>query len=266
MQEGRPFQVEWDARCKSMRVVDPHGQQVSNLVEWRSRIFDATSKEKDWKKGRSAHSLAEFIMNRKGAAYLETRISAVLSQSIELERATPEYLAKFDSYPGNPSNLDLGITGHVERLSLRSSLFVGVEAKVDETFGNTVMGRYSSALKTREAGKRTNAPERVKGLLSKYFSVQGSPDSSRFADIRYQLLTGTAGTVAAPGEVSVFYILVFRTSMYDERKGLSNLRDYESFIGAACGRLLIREGKDFRADELELEGKRLVCVYNYVDL
>ena len=248
-----------------MRIVNSQGQRISNLMEWRSRIFDGTSKEKDWKKGRSAYSLAEFIMERQGAAYLETRMSSVLSQHVKLEQATPEYLAKFDSYPGNPSNLDLGITGHVEWLPGNASLFVGVEAKVDETFGSTVRSRYSSAMNRRDAGKRTNAPERVKGLLSKYFSVRGSPDSSRFADVRYQLLTGTAGTVAAPGEVSVFYILVFRTSMYDERKGLSNLRDYESFIGAACGKLLIREGKDFRADELGLDGKRMVCIYDYVD-
>ena len=249
-----------------MKVVDFRGQRISNIDQWRSRIFDGTLKKKDWKKGRSAYSLAEFIMNRKGAAYLEKRMSAVLSRYVKLEQATPEYLAKFDSYPGNPSNLDLGITGHVGGLVFRASLFVGVEAKVDETFGSTVGGRYSSAIKTREAGKSTNAPERVKGLLSRYFSVKGSSDSSRFANIRYQLLTGTAGTVAAPGKVSVFYILVFRTSMYDERKGLANQRDYERFIEAACSKSLVRDGKNFRADELKLSGKRLVCVYEYVDL
>ena len=248
-----------------MIIIDSSGQRISNLIEWRSQIFDGTSKEKDWKKGRSAYSLAEFIIDRKGAAYLETRISAVLSQHVKLEQATPEYLAKFDSYRGTPSNLDLGITGHVERLTLNTSLFVGVEAKVDETFGSTVRSRYSSAMKTRKDGKPTNAPERVKELLSKYFSVHGSPDSSRFADLRYQLLTGTTGTVAAPGEVSVFYILVFRTSMYDERKGLSNLQDYENFIEAAHGKLLTRDGESFRADELDLGGKKLICVYDYVD-
>ena len=248
-----------------MRIIDSRGQQISNLTEWRSRIFDGTSKEKDWKKGRSAYSLAEFIVNRNGASYLEKRMSSVLSQHVELEQATPEYLAKFDCYPGNPSNLDLGINGHVERLALMASLFAGVEVKVDETFASTVRSRYSSAMKTRAAGLNTNAPERMQGLLSRYFSAQGSPDSSRFADTRYQLLTGSAGTVAAPGEVSVFYILVFRTSMYDERKGLRNKQDYESFVEAAGGRLLMRDGKDFRADELDLGEKRLVCVYEYVD-
>ena len=249
-----------------MKIVDSQDQTISNLTEWRSRIFDRTSKEKDWKRGRSAHSLAEFIMHRNGASYLEKRISAVLSRQVMLEQAKPEYLARFDSYPGNPSNLDLGITGYLKRSSLKEGLFVGVEAKVDETFAGTVRSRYSSAMRTREAGKNTNAPERVKGLLSNYFSVKDSPCSSRFADIRYQLLTGTAGTVATPYDVSVFYILVFRTSLYNERKGFKNRQDYENFMEATCGKPLVQDGKDFRADELQLGERKLVCVYDYVDL
>ena len=250
-----------------MKVVDSQGQRISSLDQWRRRIFDGTSKIKHWKKGRSAYSLAEFTMDpRKGAVYLEKRISSVLSRDLTLEQATPEYRAKFDSYPGNPSNLDLGVAGRVGRLTDRPSLFVGVEAKVDETFGSTMGSRYSSAMKIRNAGRNTNAPERVKGLLSKYFSVKDSPNSSRFAGIRYQLLTGTAGTVAAPGEVSVFYILVFRTSMYDSGKGLANQKDYENFMEATCGKPLVRDGKDFWADELQLGERKLVCVYDYVDL
>lgn len=248
-----------------MKIVDSRNQTIPNLPEWRRRIFDGTSKEKDWKKGRSAHSLAEFIMDRNGASYLKQRISAVLSRQVMLEQATPEYLARFDSYPGNPSNLDLGITGYVKQSTLKEDLFVGVEAKVDETFGRTVRNRYSSAIKTREAGRNTNAPERVRELLSNYSSIKDSPGSSRFADIRYQLLTGTAGTVATPHQVCVFYVLVFRTSMYDERKGSKNRRDYESFVEAAHGKLLMRDDRKFRADVLDLRGKRLVCVYDVLD-
>ncbi|MCY4114600.1 MAG: hypothetical protein OXG33_11810 [Chloroflexi bacterium] len=205
-------------------------------------------------------------MDRNGAAYLEERMSQVLSRHIKLEKAKPEYLAKFDPYPGNPSNLDLGVTGEVGQLNLRESLFVGIESKVDESFGNTVGSRFSSAMKSREAGRNTNAPERVRDLLAKYFSAKGSPNSSRFADVRYQLLTGTAGTVAAPGKVSVFYILVFKTSMYDAGKGSANQQDYAEFIEAARGRTLLRESESFRADELVLDGKKLVCVYDHVSL
>ena len=249
-----------------MKVVDSQGREISDLDQWRSRVFDGTSKSGHWKKGRSAYSLAEFIMDRKGDAWLDKRISSVLSRHIELERATPEYLAKFDSYPGNPSNLDLGVIGSVGRLALRTSLFVGVEAKVDETFGGTVGSRYSSAMKTRTAGKNTNAPERVKGLLSRYFAANDSPDSSRFADIRYQLLTGTAGTVAQQKDVSVFCVLVFKTREYNEQDGKRNQADYERFIEAARGKPLMRDGADSWADEVRLGGKRLVCIYDHVDL
>ena len=196
---------------------------------------------------------------------MEKRMSAVLSRQVMLEQATPEYLAKFDSYPGNPSNLDLGITGYLNRSSLKEGLFVGVEAKVDEPFGSTVRSRYSLAMKTREAGKNTNSPERVTGLLSNYFSVKDSPCSSRFADIRYQLLTGTAGTVATPYDVCVFYIMVFQTSLYDERKGLKNRQDYENFVAAAHGEFLMQDGRSFQSNELQLGGKGLVCVYDAVD-
>ena len=187
-----------------MRVVDSRGQSILNLDEWRSLVFDETSKSRHWRKGRSAHSLAEFIMNqRQGAGYLERRISSVLTPSVTLEETTPEYMAKFDSYPGGPSNLDLAITGHVDCKACGPNLFVGVDAKVDETFGGTVDSSHRSALMARRDGKRTNAPERMEDLLSKYFSVSGSQDTSKFAGIRYQLLTGMAGMIAAPGEVSV---------------------------------------------------------------
>ena len=250
-----------------MRIVDSRGQEIPDLEQWWTRVFEGTSKARHWKKGRSAHSLADFIMNRNGAAHLEARISSVLSRQATLEHAIPEFLARFDSYPGNPSNLDLGITGRVGRPAHQQTLFVGLEAKVDEPFGsNTVGSRYSSAMRIRRAGRNTNAPERVRNLLSEYFSVRDAPDSSRFADVRYQLLTGTAGAVAAQGEVFVFHTLIFRTSEYDERKGLANQVEYQRFIEAARGKPLMRQEEDFRADELTLADKRLVCIHEHVGL
>ena len=257
----------WSNGVLNMKVVDSMGRRISSLDQWGRKIFDGTSKAKDWQKDHSAYSLAEFIMGqRDGASYLERRLSSVLSRLVTLDQAVPEYLARFDSYPGNPSNLDLGITGSVGRLVRKRSLFVGLEAKVNETFGSTVGSRYSSAMRTRNAGKKTNAPERVEGLLSEYFGVKESLDSSPFGSIRYQLLTGTVGTVARPQEVPVFYVLVFRTSLYDERRGTANQRDYGRFIEACEGRPLMRDGRDFRSDELTVGGKRLVCVYDYVDI
>ena len=249
-----------------MKVIDSQGQRITTLDLWRTKFFDGTSKVRHWKKGRSAHSLAEFIIsNSNGSNHLRERISTALSQPVALEEAKPEYLARFDSYPGNPTNLDLGITGLVGHTGSSASLFLGVEAKVDESFGKTVSSTYLSALKKRRACTNTNVPERVKNLLSNYFSCDDPPDSSRLSDIRYQLLTGSAGTVATTAEVAVFYILVFKTPAYDERKSLANRLDYERFVEAAGGKPMRSDGDFPGADALTLAGKSLVCIYDQVE-
>ena len=246
-----------------MRVVDSQDHGISCLREWESRIFSKPSKKRHWKPGRSAYSLAKFIMDLEGAAHIESRISSILSQPVTFEKATPEYLARFDCYKGNPSNLDLGLTGCVDS---GSSLFVGVEAKVDELFGPTVGGRYRAAIRTRKSGKSTNADKRIVDLLSQYFSETNDPCSSKFASVRYQLLTATAGTVAAGKDISVFYVLVFKTCKYDECRASTNLQDYEKFMQAAGGKLLVQDGKGCHAHELILSGKRLICIYDHVSI
>lgn len=246
-----------------MRVVDSQDHGISCLRKWESRIFSKPSKKRHWKPGRSAYSLADFIMDRNGANHLESRISCVLSQPVKLEKAEPEFGASFDSYPGQPSRLDLGIIG---RVGSRSSLFIGVEAKVDEPFGPTVCDRYRAAIKTRDSGKSTSADKRIVDLLSRYFSETDDPISSRFASVRYQLLTATAGTVAVGKDISVFYVLVFKTCLYDECKGSANQQDYKKFMQVAGGKLLLQDGEGFHAHELTLSGKRLICIYDHVSI
>ena len=241
-----------------MRITDSKGNEVLTLEQWGNCV-----RRLHWKPGRSAYSLVDFIMGRNGTAHLESRISSILSQPVTFEEATPEYLARFDCYKGNPSNLDLGITG---RVGSKSSLFIGVEAKVDEPFGPTVCGRYRAAIKTRDSGKSTNADKRIVDLLSHYFSETNDPLSSKFASVRYQLLTATTGTVAVGKDVSVFYVLVFKTCKYDECRASANLQDYEKFMQAAGGKLLVQDGEGFHAHELTLSGKRLTCIYDHVSI
>ena len=202
-------------------------------------------------------------MNRNGAAVLESRISSVLSQQVTFEQGIPEFGASFDRYSG-PARLDIGISGQT---GSGDSLFVGVEAKVDEPFGSTTVCKtYQYALRKRNRGERTNAPERVEGLLSRYFSDSAAPCDSGFSDIRYQLLTSSAGTIAAGNDVSVFYVVVFRTALYDEEKGRENYHDYENFVNRAEGRLLMQGRDGTVAHELSLDGRRLICIYEYVDV
>lgn len=241
-----------------MKITSPkaNGNDIATLCEWRSYV-----KPDHWKKGRSAYSLADFIMNQKGANVLEEHLSCVLSQSVKLQKAIPEFRASFDSYRG-PSNLDLGIFGRVDS----SSLFVGLEAKVDEPFGDkTVRGRYKKAIRELRCNPQSQAHHRVKALLSRYFAETRDPCDSRFSEIGYQLLTGTAGTIARHKDLSVFYILVFKTHKYDKLKGQDNQRDYEKFIEVTNGKIL-KCSENFRAHKVTIAEKPLICIYHYISL
>ena len=238
-----------------MRVYSSAEKEIIDLKQWAECV-----RKKHWKEGRSAYSLADFILNRDGSRFLEERLSSVLSEPVELQRATPEFRARFDSYRGNPSNLDLGTWG---RVGATSSLFVGLEAKVDERFGSgTVCERYRSAIEERVKNARSKAVNRVEELLSIYFAEYDEPCGSGYSEVGYRLLTGTAGTVAAGQDHSVFYILAFKTHLYDEQKGRENLLDYEKFIEVSGGKPLVQKEGDLQAHEITVAGKQLVCIYD----
>ena len=61
----------------------------------------------------------------------------------------------------------------------------------------------------------------------------------------------------------MFYVLVFKTDSYDERKGQENRLDYDRFIAAAGGRALTQGDGGLDAHEITVAGKRLVCIYDY---
>ena len=86
-----------------LKVIDFEGNDITSLGQWGNLV-----RRGHWKPGRSAYSLADFILNRLGATHLEYRLASVLSESVGLEQGTPEYAARFDGYEG-PARLDLGI-------------------------------------------------------------------------------------------------------------------------------------------------------------
>ena len=239
-----------------MQITGPKGNDIATMEQWGARVSGGHFRE-----GRSAYSLADFILNRNGAAILESRLSSVLSQPVNLQRAIPEFRASFDSYGGRPSIPDLGIFGTV---GSKSSLFVGLEAKVDEPFGGKTVGeRYQCAIRKKSRKPQSRAYARVENLLSSYFAESADPGVSRFSDVGYQLLTGTAGTVARKKDRSIFYIMVFKTSEYDERKGQVNRQVYEKFIEAANGKTLTQFPEGPLAHEITAAGKPLICIYDY---
>ena len=238
-----------------MKIVTSDGEPLRSLADWQ-----AVHKPEQWKPGRSAHSVADFILNRNGARRLSQHVSEVLGESVKFHKITPELEVRFDRY-GKGRFHDLGIHGETES---GKSLFVGVEAKVDESFGPYVADEWRKAQRIVQQGRRTRLPDRISELCDRF---QDGPGISPTDEIRYQLMHGAAGTVEAGADVSVLYIAVFVTDDYDDAKGEANFQDYRTFLNrAGASANPTANGGAPESHTLNLSGKALTTIYEYFDL
>lgn len=117
-----------------MRIENSSGNEITSLEEWAA-IYANPQQSHQWKEHRSAYSVAEFMLNHNGGDAIQSRVSEALGYSVQLDRAIPEYEVRFDQY-GRGRVHDLGVFGHTKT---GKSIFVGVEAKVDEPFGASAL-------------------------------------------------------------------------------------------------------------------------------
>ena len=240
-----------------MRIEDSTGKKINTIEDW-AEIYANPQQSHQWKEHRSAYSVADFILNHNGGAAIQQRVSEALGFNIELERSIPEHEIRFDKY-GRGRVHDLGVFGRTEN---GKSLFIGVEAKVDEPFGDPVLDSYLLAKARQITGTSTRAPERIEELLALHFT---EPDPGMF-DIRYQLLYATAGTLAAKADMHVLYVIVFKTPLYDESLGAENYRDYIQFMDKVGADALRLPSKEAIGHQLKLKGNELVCLHEYFQL
>jgi len=222
------------------------------------RSCDTPQQCRQWKEHRSAYSVAEFILNRDGTAELAARVSSALGERVSLKEAIQEYEVRFDEF-GRGRVHDLGIFG---KLASGKTVFVGLEAKVDEPFGVSLKDAYLKAKSKQITGTSTNAPERIEKLLALHFS---EPDPAMF-NVRYQLLYATAGTLAVEADISVLYVAVFKTPLYDEAIGADNYRDYVHFVNKVGSQSISLDDEGAVSHEMNLGDQRLVCLHEYFDL
>ena len=240
-----------------MKIEDTSGKEISTLEEW-AELYNNPQQSHQWKQHRSAYSVAEFLLNHNGTEAIQARLSDVLGCDVQLDRAVPEYEVRFDKF-GKGRMHDLGMFGHTEE---GKSVFIGVEAKVDESFGASTLDQYLKAKAKQIVGGVTNAPQRIEDLLSLHFKKD---DRSMF-DVRYQLLYATVGTLAEEADIHILYVIVFKTLLYDESIGADNYRDYIQFmdkVGATSHTLPTKEAVGHK---LTLDDKELVCLYEYFTL
>ena len=192
-------------RMESLRITD-RDQKV--IMDWRE--WSRPKRSYHWKAGRSAMELARAwftapapVVPPEVAAILET---SPLTKGTILLSGQPEYVTPLPE-PGEGRNHDLWLKGSVAD----GSVTVCVEAKADEPFGDPI-GHYVERVlaKTARLGQGTRLPQRADTLLRIIFGQEASARTAPWNNLRYQLLTGVAGTAiqAAKDDSSVGVFLV----------------------------------------------------------
>ena len=200
-----------------------HNLKAYSMNAWED-LFCRIDSIKHWKEGRSAQSLAEFILERNGEREIIEAVNPVLyNDNVDaLTDAVIECNCSFDRYP-TPRRQDMGIWGKTVN---GKRLFIGVEAKVDESFGPTVSEAISEAITYRNQHPKSKRFDRITELCQNF-----GVTVEEVGQFRYQLFHYAAGTASVPGiDIHIMLTLVFKTGEYNESNGSQNELDYERFI------------------------------------
>ena len=252
-----------------MKLFSKNDWEIDSLESWSKEV-----PKKDWKPGRSAPSLAKFVLSKDGLKHFSNVVNQVLEDEIVIEKAIPEYEVRFDEFRGKGRHHDLGIKA--KTIKTKESVFIGVEAKVDEEFGGKISDEYLTSIASKLSGTNTKKPNRIERLLVQNF---GEKINKSHFNLRYQLLHATVGTLAANKndkqeddtsefyDISVFYVVVFDTSDYDDEKGKANKKDFDKFIKEIKAKKCLSVG-DNNAEvyKATIDGKELILIYETIKL
>lgn len=190
--------------------IEKDNKLILTVQDWQ--VHAPPKSPHHWVEGRSAYELANAWCGLGGPAMPEV-LRRLLDSRDETrgfvpEVAMPERRIPFDSLGGEPRNADLALTG----FSATGKVAITIEAKADEPFGETVSATLAAA-------------------LERLIDQKGQP---RVGDLRYQLLTAVAGTLAfadAEGaSIAVLVVHEFVTAKTNATNHLQNGGDYNELL------------------------------------
>jgi hypothetical protein len=169
---------------------------LREIDDWEKDWPRPVRPELQWRVGRSAVELAK--------AFFRSGTPCVPDVIYEVFQATPS-LAQIQFLEGlpelttslppegtsGPRHHDLWLRG----CAGNQLVGVGLEAKVDEPFGDPISHKYRTAMSAREAGKSTDRPERYEAVASLVLRRSVPANELRHCLLRYQLMSGVAGTL-----------------------------------------------------------------------
>lgn len=202
------------------------GFSLTTIEQWEVRA--GPKRAGQWKDGRSAKESAKAWIASQ--PFIPTEILDCLQShpdfgTLKEWHAEPESLVPFDSFRG-PANLDVLLVG----MDDAGPMIIAVEAKADESFGDTVGGTLIKAQKRLKKNPKSKGIERARGLVEEILGGF----SEKHMDIRYQLLTASAAAIEEAkrhgAKRAVLLIHEFRTDLTTEQKLDSNLSDLLDFL------------------------------------
>jgi hypothetical protein len=216
--------------------VEKSGYEIRKLKEWEKHA--GPTRPDQWREGRSAYELAKAWL-RTGAPAMPEEFSELLNSSprtrdMVVDLVHPEARLTFDGCGGNVRNSDIAFVAQCAG----GKVAVTVEGKGHESFGFTVAKAYEAAIEVKLKKPRSKAVDRLTGLIPTLFSErkQGQP---KVGDLRYQLLTATAGTLAYAmkegAKLAVMIVHEFKTNLTDDKLHEKNHRDLEAFVRRLSG-------------------------------
>nr|WP_120800236.1 hypothetical protein [Thiocapsa rosea] len=148
--------------------------------------------------------------------------------------AEPEARLRFDAFPGEPRNSDLLVIAD----DSFGPFLLAVEAKADETYGDTLADVLAAALEKRIENPRSNRIARIEGLATLLLKPR-SGGQPKAGDLRYQLFTACAGALAETHRRragrAVMLVHEFITPATTDVKHARNAFDLRSFLSRLSG-------------------------------
>lgn len=205
---------------------------LSSLEDWRKYAGPKSSNQ--WADGRSAKEVA--IAWLTGGDGLPPEVASTLREHPRfgpvLEwQAEPEAKLRFDSFAGEPRNSDLAVRA---RDSFGSYL-IAVEAKADESYGESVARTIEAAEKRFRDNPRSNGLARIEQLTKALFGAS-TAENPELLGLRYQLLTSSAGALCEAERLgytrTVLLIHEFVTAKTKDTNHSRNAYDLMRFLQA----------------------------------
>lgn len=188
---------------------------IENVEQWLE-FAPPKDKEKHWKDGRSAMSLAQFMTDGDQIKKLEDILKKLGYDTTGKISCTPEANTVLPG-KGNGRNHDLLMVG--------KDFVAGIEAKVSESFGKSISKELEGASKNKQ--------DRIDELSKALFGCEVNAVSG---ELKYQLLTGVMGTIYEAAiknkkTKALFLVIVFTDGITskDEKAVASNNEDFVKF-------------------------------------